>query len=321
MIIFMYDIVFFVSCTGPGGMLVENDEEINVLKSRFKLLVLPCETLSNLNYILEKHPNCTIYIDFVNCDMRLLDHLKTCTETSQVILKYKGRVLHHDVVQILSSIAAFRSIVLLTTAVNASECSGVTVVKYWGLDLNKILAVQSPHKVLYFKESSDLAQQHIARFKFFYVGRPCEFKGLRQLTKAFSDMDSEDCALVIVSTGRVVVNEPRVTVFNNLDYCDCMWLMSKYCDCLLMPSVDEGFGRVAVEALVFGKLLISTKNTMLYDMMPDNAGVVYIDRNDSDTIRVAMMDVRTRSFDSVATASVLSKLESDFTKFPDIFKK
>ena len=45
-------------------------------------------------------------------------------------------------------------------------------------------------------------------------------------------------------------------------------MVKNHCDCLVLPSQSEGFGRVAVEALYFDKKVIMTTNSLMYELYP-----------------------------------------------------
>jgi hypothetical protein len=78
-----------------------------------------------------------------------------------------------------------------------------------------------------------------------------------------------------------------------------------------MASDNEGFGRVAIEALYYKKLLISTINTMLYDLVPENKGIHYLINNDEDTIYNSLLNINKLKYDK-NTHNFINYLQNSF---------
>ena len=122
----MYDIIFFTSNVGKGGLDIENMEEIEELRKYNSLLVLPFICIKNIHNIVENNKQ-IIYIDFINCEISLLKNLKLIS--NKLIYKYKGRTLNEDIVKLLSGTSKY-TINILTTCINKDQYN-IKFIKYW----------------------------------------------------------------------------------------------------------------------------------------------------------------------------------------------
>lgn len=300
-------IVFFTSNVKQGGLDIENSEEIDILKTKYKIKALPFECIDNIVNILEDEKD-RVYVDFTNSDLRKLNVLNTIS--NKIIFKYRGRYIDDNVLKYLSS---FRNACLLTTSVNIT--TDIKCIRQWYIELDK--PILPPTYLTYFKTYNDL-QSVTSEYIYMYVGRSCSSKGINELVDAFIRL-KDNSILILITIGTCVVEEhPNIYQFNNLSYNDCLHAINQFCDCLVMPSISEGFGRVAVEALNFNKVLISTKNTMLYEIIPYSKQILYID--DISQLQQYLIKARKCKRDRIMKHNLRSWLQMQKKVFIDIFK-
>ncbi len=101
-------------------------------------------------------------------------------------------------------------------------------------------------------------------YTFLFVGRLSINKGLKTLLAAFSRFTDEDVRLVIVGDGQLrkfveqaVKRDPRI-VWRRAISDRQLWKEYKSADAVVLPSEYEGFGIVALEAMVVEKVFIGT---------------------------------------------------------------
>jgi glycosyltransferase involved in cell wall biosynthesis len=312
----MYDIIFFTSNVGKGGLDIENMEEIEELRKYNSLLVLPFICIKNIHNIVENNKQ-IIYIDFINCEISLLKNLKLIS--NKLIYKYKGRTLNEDIVKLLSGTSKY-TINILTTCINKDQYN-IKFIKYWSLNFNKLKSITNINTIKYQEYFKDINDTNY--FKFMYVGRSSYNKGIVQTVNAFKKylQINNNCILILITIGNVYIDECKnIYNFINVDYNDCLYMIKNHCDCLIMASDNEGFGRVAIEALYYKKLLISTMNTMLFDLMPSNKGIYYLPSNDENIIYNALLNINKLEYDNNVTFKFICYLIDCFNNFNLYFK-
>lgn len=101
-----------------------------------------------------------------------------------------------------------------------------------------------------------------------FVGRLVVFKGVKYLLEALSRIDQSKYHLLILGDGNLksklenLSNDLKigssVTFIGSVSFDLVPYYMSS-CDTFILSSLDEGFGRVLIEAMAMKKLVISTK--------------------------------------------------------------
>lgn len=106
------------------------------------------------------------------------------------------------------------------------------------------------------------------KFKFVFVGSLIVEKGIYELVESFKKLfnKNQNIELYIIGNGiekhnlkALLNNKPKLPIFllGSLSNDDVIKKISEK-DCLVLPSYKEGFGRVLIEMLQFGKPVIST---------------------------------------------------------------
>ena len=99
-------------------------------------------------------------------------------------------------------------------------------------------------------------------YVFGYFGRLNKSKNVKSLINAFIKSDLKNCKLLIIGEGEEKNHLKSMTEHNNsiifLDHQTDIYPYYEVIDCFVLPSVFEPFGIVIVEAMFFGKDIIST---------------------------------------------------------------
>lgn len=107
-------------------------------------------------------------------------------------------------------------------------------------------------------------------------------KGTKKTIKAFREAFPEymrDVQLVIKATDRCedkyIIDEedsydPRIKIIKSFIPDEAMANLYRKCDCLVLPSMGEGFGLHAIEAMATGRPVIGPKFSGLADFMDEN---------------------------------------------------
>lgn len=116
--------------------------------------------------------------------------------------------------------------------------------------------------------------------RFLFVGQGIERKGLHHLLEAWRQIDSKGHTLRIVcsrldSALRPMIADSKDVTFSGPISRDQLRQEMAMADCLVLPSLVEGFGLVLGEALAEGCTVIGTENTGLPDLrLPEPVAMV-----------------------------------------------
>ncbi len=157
-----------------------------------------------------------------------------------------------------------RKIIALNTAIKAHLVA-------MGADEGKIEIIPNAVDTRLFSPNSENVLEskwRISRPVVLFVGRLVEDKGVRYLLRAFSEVIKEipDAKLVIVGKGpqeeqlRKLRERLGLTYVFFLGTVESRFMPNIYagCDVLVLPSIHEPFGNVAIEAMAVGKPVIGS---------------------------------------------------------------
>jgi len=157
-----------------------------------------------------------------------------------------------------------------------------------GVDPNKVM-------VIYRGRNVDIIQpwivpQNDSIFRFAFVGRLLETKGLKELVNAFENLstDNPNIHLDIFGDGpyKKSINsiidssacKNKITLHGNIDNA---WKYLYHSNCFVFPSWYEGFSGALVEAMMLGIPIIASDISMnLEAVQPDYTALVYPVRNE-----------------------------------------
>ena len=121
-------------------------------------------------------------------------------------------------------------------------------------------------------------------------------KGCDYLLKAFSELANKYFKIhLVIAGGGELLNEMkslayelriqnRVTFTGALPHTELLSHMSK-CDIFILPSVDEGFGVVYLEAMSFKKPVIGTEGEGICDILKDNFNGLLVKPRNVESIK------------------------------------
>jgi glycosyltransferase involved in cell wall biosynthesis len=157
-------------------------------------------------------------------------------------------------------------------------------------------------------ENNATPQRHFmgtGTFKFIFVGSLIKLKGVHELLDAFSKIQNikkhQDYSLTFIGDGveKVALEEMvRTKAIKNVSFLGAienkkvMEILAEH-DCLVLPSYQEGFGRVIIEMLSLGKPVISTKSGGPEFILNAQTGLI-VPPKDVEALVSAMADVCAR---------------------------
>lgn len=174
------------------------------------------------------------------------------------------------------------------------------VVEYTGID---------PEKVTVTYEAADTITGPAEQFGdlkdkqfLMYVGRPTPHKNLERLIEAFVNLKGQHPGLKLVLAGKKDSNYSRIESeintrgIKNVVFTDFVsdgqlrWLFEN-CAAYIFPSLSEGFGLPALEAMMLGAPVVSSNATCLPEVYGDAAH--YFDPLDTQNMADAINEVLT----------------------------
>lgn len=147
-----------------------------------------------------------------------------------------------------------------------------------GLDINKFSAVTNPDE-----NTKKLLDKMHGKFNFLYVGSISKRKNILLIINSFIKFSSsdlkQDCQLVLVGRQEKKYKDicksvipsslmDKIVWYDHINNTDLMYVY-KAADVFLLPSIQEIYGMVLLEAMYFGVSVISS-HTAGADMMIDN---------------------------------------------------
>ena len=129
---------------------------------------------------------------------------------------------------------------------------------------------------------------------FAFIGENLLRKGLLYLLEAWKKFDKNDHKLIIRSNSSDIHHNPKIKNLINQkgitikDYYKDINDFYDEADVLCLPSIDEGFGMVVLEAMSNGVPAIVSKNVGASDLISDKKNGIIINTADSDEIYQAI---------------------------------
>lgn len=149
--------------------------------------------------------------------------------------------------------------------------------RYYGRK-SKIFTVLNGYKKLEFKDRTPGTNENLI---ILFAATLVKRKGCDYLLKAFSELANKYFKIhLVIAGGGELLNEMkslayelgiqnRVTFTGALSHTDLLTHMSE-CDIFILPSIDEAFGVVYLEAMSFKKPIIGTEGEGICDILEDN---------------------------------------------------
>ena len=154
------------------------------------------------------------------------------------------------------------------------------VAEYTGVDPDKITVTLESADTI---EDPAEQMEDLAGKKFLmYVGRPTPHKNLERLIEAFVALKAQHPDLKLVLAGKKDDNYRRIEAgvteknIQNVIFTDFVsdgqlrWLFEN-CEAYVFPSLSEGFGLPALEAMMLGAPVVSSNSTCLPEVYGDAA--------------------------------------------------
>lgn len=163
------------------------------------------------------------------------------------------------------------------------------------------------------------------KFKFIYVGALIQSKGIYELISAFERLQLEEIVeLIIVGDGPLRIfceqkaNEYEgISCLGALDNEDVLEQM-KMADSLVLPSYKEGFGRVLIEMMNFGKPVVSTLSGGPENIVDKRSGILVSPKDDQQLFQ-AMYQIM-KKYEDFDSKEIQSIVEDKFNLEKQAFK-
>jgi len=146
------------------------------------------------------------------------------------------------------------------------------------------------------RRSRELEERFKGKRIVLYVGPMVERKGLRYLIEAMPNILKKNEGVVLVLVGGQESNQlrnlaqslgiSRNVMFEGIVSEDLLPSYYNACDVFVLPSLQEGFGMVLIEAMACGKAVVASDTTAIPEVVGD-AGVLVRPR-DSQELEVAI---------------------------------
>ena len=128
---------------------------------------------------------------------------------------------------------------------------------------------------------------------FLFLGRLVVSKGVKYLLEAISKIKNENIMFLIAGDGELKneleLQAKKLNILNNVkfigavNYEDVPYLMSG-ADYFIVPSVDEGFGRVVIEAMAMRSPVLASRVGGIKDIIEDGENGFFFESENSDAI-------------------------------------
>ena len=178
--------------------------------------------------------------------------------------------------------------------------------RHWvqkGLDSKKVDVIYNVYQSI---ESSDLRDNGVTvvseydGYKIIFVGRLIKCKGISFLIESFKQVIDNDirARLFLVGDGK---EEDRLREYTSklnikqhvvfLDYRSNPQAFIKQADLLVLPSSEEGFGRVLLEAMDVGVAVVGTKVGGIPEVIEHGTNGLLVDCGDSDDLKRSIIEI------------------------------
>lgn len=188
-----------------------------------------------------------------------------------------------------------------------------TSYQLWLKDLD---ILQIPNSlVLYspFKQIDLIKNNKVISYTFGYIGSLTTNKNVARLIESFNALHSE-YRLLIAGVGEIEVELRKLSKHNTkiefIGYVDNLNEFYAQIDCLVIPSLNESWGLVGLEAMSAGVPVIMTKNTGLTELFDSGTECIFVEPTSIKQICSAMRKVsENRDYAKSMTVLASKKLE------------
>lgn len=200
------------------------------------------------------------------------------------------RIVYARVIKIVAK----KSVSLITISKFVKQ----DIVNYTHVDPSKITVTYEAADFI--KDKPEQVKSLSGKDFIFYIGRPLPHKNLERLVDAFSLLSKEKPDLVLALVGKTDLNFQRIenivkkkgvknVVFTGFVSEGQLKWMYQNCRAYVFPSLSEGFGLPALEAMAHGAPVVSSNGTCLPEIYGEAAK--YFDPLNIDDMAKAINEV------------------------------
>ncbi|MFA6618038.1 MAG: glycosyltransferase [Candidatus Neomarinimicrobiota bacterium] len=293
----------------PYSTIIDN---INVIRPKYilppKRILYPYVGWLFSRTVLRSVPSQpkAFHVHFVYPDGVVIPALKRKYPTSKVVLSVHGsdwyvNIQHNYLYKPIKKILTYADSIVVVSEKLKSD-----IIEKFSFTKDKLVVIPNALDINTISDSNDISYPEIWENRknsprILVVASYVKVKGIDILLKALSEIQ-EDYELLIVGG---IIDETYYNTLTSLktelhldkkvsflaqQSREILNTYYKSCDFFVLPSRTEGFGIVLIEAMSFGKPVVSTKSGGPEDIVEDYNGIL-ADANDSVSLRLAILEM------------------------------
>ena len=221
-------------------------------------------------------------------------------------------------------------------ALTPSYSSKKVLTSRYGIKTNHIKVVPHGFDSTFITDKYNPTRKFKNQIELLYVGPIIPRKGILYLIEAIHKVKEkyESITLFIVGEGPDRIQYEELSSNLGLDkniifagFVSELNLKSRYenCDIFVFPSLNEGFGQVLVEAMVFGKAIIATNSSSIPEIIGDSG--ILIEPKNTDDLASAIItliddenlriELGNKAYKRVMEKYTWDKISDEYTKIFD----
>ena len=200
------------------------------------------------------------------------------------------------------------------------------------IDESKKIDVNNNQKSIKLQNKIQQKIKNKSEIVLFYPARFCEQKNQLNLVKAFVKLSSEKTNLKLILAGSIkdqyyfakikdeaakVAKNSQIIIMDELDKKKVHSLI-KSCNYVVAPSINEGFGRIAREALAYQKPVIASNEGGYSDIIKDGVNGILVNPYDSKSIYGGIKTALSAKF-AIVQESKENRFEQYISKIKSIY--
>ena len=304
------DVTILTSSDRPFKFEIKMFEKINVY-------YLPSIAINLISSIYRIPPFALFFLllkDFDVCHVHDFHHFTTLLSVlackikrKPIILSYHGINKFGSVVSLLTKIYEVLFLKFIVNSVKkvvvASEFSRREVIEKYGVPEKKVVKIPNFLNISKLKTTTNFKRKYRLKRYILAVGRFSKEKGFEYLLKSFKIVSEKekDVKLVIVG-GRRAYMKIISSMVEALGLKDKVLLLSdisdneiysafKGAEFVVIPSIYEPFGIVALEAMYFGKPVVAFRVGGLREIIKEGVNGILVKERDVEKLSEAIMKV------------------------------
>jgi len=285
--------------------------------SKINVYYLPSIAINLISSIYRIPPFALFFLllkDFDVCHVHDFHHFTTLLSVlackikrKPIILSYHGINKFGSVVSLLTKIYEVLFLKFIANSVKkvvvASEFSRREVIEKYGVPEKKVVKIPNFLNISKLKTTTNFKRKYRLKRYILAVGRFSKEKGFEYLLKSFKIVSEKekDVKLVIVGGRRAYMKiissmvealglKDKVLLLSNISDNE-IYSAFKGAEFVVIPSIYEPFGIVALEAMYFGKPVVAFRVGGLREIIKEGVNGILVKERDVEKLSEAIMKV------------------------------